>query len=356
MRRPGEGGPPEPILTQTPHRWSIWVASSADGSARMVWRSPDTLAGSYPEVEGEANLHWAAADHLVFLAYLDDWPHLYSVPAAGGTPTLLTPGAFMVEHVAESRDLRFMIYDANTGTTAGDDDRRHLFRVPVDQPTSIALTSGETLEWTPVSAAGDRVAFVEAGAQQPPAIARVDLDGAHRTVLGAGTPAADFPLSQLVVPRRVTFRAADGTLVHGQLFERREAAPAAKPGLIFVHGGPPRQMLLGWHYMEYYSNAYAVNQYLAAHGFVVLSVNYRLASATAAPSISPSTQASRVPRNIRTSWRAPTSCNRSPPSMPGASAFGAARTAAISPLWRSLAIRMCSRPESICTAYTTGHG
>jgi dipeptidyl aminopeptidase/acylaminoacyl peptidase len=45
---------------------------------------------------------------------------------------------------------------------------------------------------------------------------------------------------------------------------------------MFVHGGPPRQMLLGWHYMEYYSNAYAVNQYLAAHGFVVLSVNYRL--------------------------------------------------------------------------------
>ena len=35
-------------------------------------------------------------------------------------------------------------------------------------------------------------------------------------------------------------------------------------------------MVLGWHYMDYYSNAYAVNQYLAAHGFVVLSVNYRL--------------------------------------------------------------------------------
>jgi dipeptidyl aminopeptidase/acylaminoacyl peptidase len=46
--------------------------------------------------------------------------------------------------------------------------------------------------------------------------------------------------------------------------------------VIFVHGGPPRQMLLGWHYMDYYSNAYAVNQYLAAHGFTVLSVNYRL--------------------------------------------------------------------------------
>jgi len=35
-------------------------------------------------------------------------------------------------------------------------------------------------------------------------------------------------------------------------------------------------MLLGWHYMDYYSNAYAVNQFLANHGYVVLSVNYRL--------------------------------------------------------------------------------
>ncbi len=35
-------------------------------------------------------------------------------------------------------------------------------------------------------------------------------------------------------------------------------------------------MLLGWHYRDYYSNAYAVNQYLASQGFTVLSVNYRL--------------------------------------------------------------------------------
>jgi dipeptidyl aminopeptidase/acylaminoacyl peptidase len=76
------------------------------------------------------------------------------------------------------------------------------------------------------------------------------------------------------VPRSVSFKAADGTVAHGQLFQ----APGSgnRPGVIFVHGGPPRQMLLGWHYMDYYSNAYATNQYLATHGFVVLAVNYRL--------------------------------------------------------------------------------
>jgi dipeptidyl aminopeptidase/acylaminoacyl peptidase len=34
-------------------------------------------------------------------------------------------------------------------------------------------------------------------------------------------------------------------------------------------------MLLGWHYMEYYHQAYGFNQYLASKGFVVLSVNFR---------------------------------------------------------------------------------
>jgi dipeptidyl aminopeptidase/acylaminoacyl peptidase len=277
VRQAGVGGAPDPMLTQVPHPWSLWVAPASGGSGHLVWQSPDTLAGSYPDVEGEVNLHWGARDRLVFLAYLDDWPHLYSVPASGGTPILLTPGAFMVEHVAESRDRRFMIYDANTGSTTGDDDRRHLFRVPVDRAESVALTTGDTLEWAPVGAAADRVAFVAAGARRPPSIGIVELNGSHRAELAAGALPADFPMARLVVPKGVIFQAADGTRVYGQLFENGEARSAApKPAIIFVHGGPPRQMLLGWHYMEYYSNAYAVNQYLAAHGFVVLSVNYRL--------------------------------------------------------------------------------
>jgi len=34
-------------------------------------------------------------------------------------------------------------------------------------------------------------------------------------------------------------------------------------------------MLLGFHHRGYYHNAYALNQYLASRGYVVLSVNYR---------------------------------------------------------------------------------
>jgi dipeptidyl aminopeptidase/acylaminoacyl peptidase len=232
------------------------------------------LLGSFPETAGQVNLHWAAGDRLVFLADLDNWPHLYSIPANGGEPLLLTRGNYMVEHVAISRDRKFMVYDANTGSTVDDDDRRHLFRVPVDAAQPVELTSGTGLEWSPAVASSSEVAFIDAGAKAPPSVSAIGLDGSGRHGLGAGTVPAAFPQSQLIVPRSVSFKAADGWTIHGQLFDN--GSGANKPGIIFVHGGPPRQMLLGWHYMDYYSNSYAVNQYLANHGYVVLSVNYRL--------------------------------------------------------------------------------
>ena len=48
-----------------------------------------------------------------------------------------------------------------------------------------------------------------------------------------------------------------------------------RPAVLFFHGGSRRQMLLAWHYLSYYHNTYAMNQYLASRGYVVLSVNYR---------------------------------------------------------------------------------
>ncbi|HET6546790.1 MAG TPA: prolyl oligopeptidase family serine peptidase [Rhodanobacteraceae bacterium] len=275
VRRPGEGGAPQPILKQTPQPWSIWIANATAGTGHAIWDSPRTLPGSFPQTAGQANLHWGADSRLVFLADLDGWPHLYSIGVDGGQPLLLTPGRFMVEDVVESRDRRSMIYSANAGSTAGDFDRRHLFRVPVDRAGPRALTGGETLEWQPVVAGDDRIAFIGADARKPPAIATIGAAGDGRRELQAELLPKDFPGDQFVVPKAVTFTAKDGLLVHGQLFQRSDHADAT-PGIVFVHGGPPRQMLLGWHYMDYYSNSYAVNQYLANHGFTVLSVNYRL--------------------------------------------------------------------------------
>jgi len=101
------------------------------------------------------------------------------------------------------------------------------------------------------------------------------IDGGEPRPIAANRIPAAFPQAQLVTPEAVTFTSSDGLAIHGQLF-KAAAGAARRPALVYVHGGPPRQMLLGFHYMDYYANDYAANQYLASRGFLVLSVNYRL--------------------------------------------------------------------------------
>src|SRR5690606_37045913 len=92
---------------------------------------------------------------------------------------------------------------------------------------------------------------------------------------------------------------ADGNTVYGQLFEPKGNAKTKRPAVVFIHGGPQRQMLLGWHYGDYYANAYALNQYLVSKGFVVLSVNYRLGIGSDMISISRCLRGGTVHLNTR---------------------------------------------------------
>jgi dipeptidyl aminopeptidase/acylaminoacyl peptidase len=276
IRRPGAGGAPQPILTRRHNPWSIWVGDAMTGAAGEIWKAPETLRGSVPTTHGGTNLHWAA-DRIVFVSYHDGWPHLYSMPPRKSEPMLLTPGNYMVEYVRLSPDRRFLVFAANTGPDRDDIDRRHIVKVPVDRARSEVMTPGAGIEWSPiVTGDGRHIAFIGASAQSPPVPMAMSFDGRSAPgAIGAERIPAGFPTAQLVTPKKVTFRAPDGVTVHGQLFERARGPPK-KPAIIYVHGGPPRQMLLGWHYSDYYSNAYAVNQYLATRGYVVLAVNYRL--------------------------------------------------------------------------------
>ena len=122
--------------------------------------------------------------------------------------------------------------------------------------------------------AGGGVAFLHADGRRP-ARAAIQIGGKVRDLAPESIP-ADFPAASLVVPQQVIYPATDGMPIHGQLFLPPAARPGERhPALVFMHGGSRRQMLLGWHYMDYYNNAYGMNQYLASQGYVVLSINYR---------------------------------------------------------------------------------
>ena len=131
-------------------------------------------------------------------------------------------------------------------------DRRHLFTVPVDAAAPVALTSGASVEWTPVVTSDGRFVVALGGdAQKPPLPIVVPFAGGDARRIAADRVPSDFPVSQLVVPEQAIFKSSDGLEIHGQLLKTADG-PAKRPALIYVHGGPPRQMLLGWHYMGYF--------------------------------------------------------------------------------------------------------
>ncbi len=277
IRRPGAGGAPDSLLAKKHQPWAIYTADVNTGKESLLWTAPKTLRGSFPTTHGNTNLHWAANDRIVFLSYQDGWPHLYSIAATGGKELLLTSGNFMCEHISLSADKKYLTFSANAGSDALDIERRHAVKVSVDKADMQVLTPGSGLEWTPViTDDGKAVAFISATAQQSPlpAVMSLNSDG-KKQLIGKELVPAEFPVTKMVTPKQVIFTSADGVTVHADLFVQ-EGGSAKKPAIVYVHGGPPRQMLLGWNYSDYYSNAYASNQYLASLGFAVLSVNYRL--------------------------------------------------------------------------------
>lgn len=278
IRRKASGGAPDSLLAPVIDPWEIWVAKVETGAAEAIWKAPVTPRGAVPTTHGGTNLHWMGKGRIAFVSYHDGWPHLYSVPASGGEELLLTPGNFMVEHVKPSPDGNWLLASANAGSDADDIDRRHLIRVPVDEPAMEVLTPGKGIETFPaVTGDGKHLVFFSATDQRPTLVSVLPWPEptGKPQLLGEELIPEALASAKLITPKRVEFKAPDGTTVYAQLFEPADA-PKKAPAVVFIHGGPQRQMLLGWHYGDYYANTYALNQYLASKGFVVLSVNYRL--------------------------------------------------------------------------------
>jgi dipeptidyl aminopeptidase/acylaminoacyl peptidase len=254
------------------HPWSIRVADATTGEGREVWRADAGRGSVFRNVVADSQLVWSADDRLVFPWEKDGWTHLYSIPSAGGAALLLTPGAFEVEHVSVGPGRRDLLFSSNQG----DAERRHVWRVAAAGGAPVAVTSGTGIEWAPAATSDGRaVAYLASDARRPArAVVKVGSE-APRELAPEAIPAG-FPAAALVEPQPVVYAAADGAPIRAQLFATpTRAGEPRRPAVVFVHGGSRRQMLLGWHYSDYYHKAYALNQYLASRGYVVLAINFR---------------------------------------------------------------------------------
>ncbi len=253
---------------------SLMVADVGSDGAQEVWHSqPDDQVFS-----GMNDIRWEG-DAIVFplTPPEDEFERYFSIDLTDPAPdpVMLTTTDGLIENatsVSFSPDGGTLYYCTN----AQDIERRHIWAVPTGGGTPRRISTGEGVETYPQPlASGSHVAVLYFNARQPASVALVPTGGGEPRIIFPTLPSA-FPQAEHVVPEIVLTMAEDSTEIHNQLFLPRDLRPGEKrPAIVFVHGGPIRQMLPAYHYMQFYHWAYAYNQWLTSQGYVVLSINYR---------------------------------------------------------------------------------
>jgi dipeptidyl aminopeptidase/acylaminoacyl peptidase len=277
---PAQKTPPEFFSQRSGRPWSIWTADVKTGQGRRVWiadagpgsvfRPMRSATNDVPDLPSATNLFWTNHDDLVFPWEKSGWLHLYAVPVQGGTARALTVGKFEVTHVVFSQDRKRLVYSS----TQDDTDRMHIWTVDAEHGSAVRTAQSHAIEDYPQIAADGALFALQSDGNQPLQPVALSAAGQWRRLAPEAIPSS-FPSSKLVMPQAVTFRAKDGQETHAQLFLPRETTSKPHPAILFFHGGPKRQMLLGFDPKRTYSWIYAFNQYLVAEGYIVLSVNYR---------------------------------------------------------------------------------
>lgn len=254
---------------------SVMVADMADPSqAKEVWHNkPQDKV-----ITALSNLRWFG-DNLVFpfTPVTDEFERWYAInltnPNSDAFALTTTNGVIEdATSVAFSPDGKTLYYCTN----ANDIEKRHIWAVPTSGGTPRQVSTDDGIETYPQPlASGKQLAVLYFDAKTPASVGLVSAEGGKTKVIFPKLT-KEFPSDAHVMPQIVMTKAADGMEIHNQLFLPADLKAGEKrPALIFVHGGPVRQMLPGYHYMQFYHWAYGFNQYLQTQGYIVLSINYR---------------------------------------------------------------------------------
>jgi len=194
----------------------------------------------------------------------------------------VTEGAFEDKGVADSTP-RWLGDDALVfSSNRLAPEQRGVYLLDLDGGTvrPVVETPGTSVHPAP-SPDGSRVAYVHADTERSPEVRVRGIDDDPDSAGARATESVvdDWPAAP-VAPERVVLRSDDGFDLPAFVFDPRDTDAVADdatglPAVVWVHGGPMRQMRHGWHPGRAYGLAYGVHQYLAHRGYVGLAINYR---------------------------------------------------------------------------------
>ena len=249
--------------------WSIRLLETLNWSAQEIFQA-DRGTGSvfFDDLPaGNQKLWWANEDELVFPWEKTGWVQLYKTSLRTKKVDRLTMGNGEIENVELAADGSGLYLTHNMQ----DIQRRQVSFLDFKTRQTALLQGGETINTSPVPVNNGYV-FLQSTSDRP--LWPVLVTNNEAKLLAPELFPQDFPKRQ-AKPEAVKLMAKDGIESWLQVMEPTVSGSGKKPAIIFIHGGSRRQMVAGYHYSQYYSNAFALQQYFASQGFVAANLNYR---------------------------------------------------------------------------------
>lgn len=279
------------LLTTSPadEESATW---SPDGSRiAYVERSPEHFSGRLFVVEfdgvsgrfeSEPNLVYTAKEDrgggwsirrpvwtpdgksLAVLLQDSGWDKIFLLSADGGTPRAISTGDSEDETPFYSPDGKQFAFISNRENP----EQRRIWVAAADGSNPHQLASvGAGIDSAPIwSPDGDKIYFLHSSTFAPAslAVASVNAQEAHLVI---STQPVNFANTGLESPQVIHYKSKDGLVIAAVLYKPLHFTTEKRyPAVLWIHGGPEGQDALGW-------DPWAL--YLAQHGYLVLTPNYR---------------------------------------------------------------------------------
>jgi dipeptidyl-peptidase-4 len=247
------------------HDW-VTLVNAHTGASHVVLAESDSAW-----VDVVDDLRWTKGDKsFLWVSERDGWRHVYLAPREGGTPRLLTPGAYDVVSVAAVDEAGGWLYVIASPENA---TQRYLYKVslstpgapqrvsPADEPGTHSYDISPNAHW----------AFHTYSSASRPRVTDLVSLPAHESMRVLGRGAA--PASLAASPTEFfTVAIAGGVTLDGWMIKPREFDATKKyPVLVHVYGEPAAQTVLDrWGGAE--DQWYRM---IADRGYIVLSVDTR---------------------------------------------------------------------------------
>ncbi|MFZ5823072.1 MAG: prolyl oligopeptidase family serine peptidase [Bacillota bacterium] len=251
-----------------------YVLVSLPGGTEEVLEREESHKGLKMEVAPVASPDGQA---VAYTLMVDGWLHVVLRDFARESRTLLLPGehedyGHAYDRPAFSPTGRYVAFSSNKGAL----QQRQIWRYDRQTGELLQLTVEPGTNVNPVwSPGGSQIAYISCGPYHGAEVAVMTAVGKDHRRVTQSMPVA-WNRQSIVEPQHFTFPSAGGMEIHADLFLPQGFDPNKRyPALVYVHGGPIRQMRYGWHPLHPYAVFYAFNQFMLHQGYVVLSVDYR---------------------------------------------------------------------------------